>query len=264
MRHAVGHALLVALLLVGPGIVYLGSAPAHAGNTVKLCHFPPGNPDNFHTITVGADAADAHIENHGDVLGECCAIDSVCDDGDACTANFCLDNACSSEPVDCDDGNPCTNEVGCDPDGGCINEPVACDEGEACNTDTGVCLPVGQCPCWLGSNPIDKLKATFASVNPFDCVEPMDLTCNGDSMALAGAFSGPNGAAASFSVSMPKPGNPNSCPIVSGGDGSGTCSCPPPPDACFGMASVGTVIAKFFPEATTCIEEFEAACAAVQ
>ena len=31
---------------------------------------PPGNPDNAHTITVGADALDAHLA-HGDSEGEC-------------------------------------------------------------------------------------------------------------------------------------------------------------------------------------------------
>lgn len=38
---------------------------------VVICHHPPGNPDNFHTLTVGASAVPAHVENHGDTLGEC-------------------------------------------------------------------------------------------------------------------------------------------------------------------------------------------------
>ena len=38
---------------------------------VVLCHFPPGNPDNAKTITVGAKAARAHVYHHGDTLGEC-------------------------------------------------------------------------------------------------------------------------------------------------------------------------------------------------
>ena len=36
-----------------------------------ICHVPPGNPDNEHTITVGEPAIDAHVDNHGDVLGPC-------------------------------------------------------------------------------------------------------------------------------------------------------------------------------------------------
>lgn len=40
-------------------------------NKVCICHIPPGNPDNAHTICIGAPAVDAHIRNHGDYLGEC-------------------------------------------------------------------------------------------------------------------------------------------------------------------------------------------------
>ena len=38
---------------------------------VAICHVPPGNPDNEHTITVGEPAVDAHVDNHGDSLGPC-------------------------------------------------------------------------------------------------------------------------------------------------------------------------------------------------
>jgi hypothetical protein len=40
---------------------------------VTLCHFPPGNPDAAHTITVGnPSVANAHLRNHpGDHLGPC-------------------------------------------------------------------------------------------------------------------------------------------------------------------------------------------------
>ena len=34
---------------------------------VELCHIPPGNPDNRHTIMVGASAVDAHLD-HGEAL----------------------------------------------------------------------------------------------------------------------------------------------------------------------------------------------------
>lgn len=35
-----------------------------------ICHIPPGNPDNAHTIVVGNPAVPAHMA-HGDVLGAC-------------------------------------------------------------------------------------------------------------------------------------------------------------------------------------------------
>jgi len=38
---------------------------------VILCHYPPGNPDNAKTLTIGAPAVRAHVYIHGDTLGEC-------------------------------------------------------------------------------------------------------------------------------------------------------------------------------------------------
>jgi len=36
-----------------------------------ICHIPPGNPENAHTIIVGAPAVTMHVGNHGDCLGPC-------------------------------------------------------------------------------------------------------------------------------------------------------------------------------------------------
>src|SRR3954471_21887996 len=44
--------------------------PANAKKTT-VCHIPPGNPANEHTICVGDAAVPAHLA-HGDVLGSCC------------------------------------------------------------------------------------------------------------------------------------------------------------------------------------------------
>lgn len=52
---------------------------------VEICHVPPGDPANFHTIKVSENALAAHLA-HGDVLGACndvCA--ALCDDGNPCT-----------------------------------------------------------------------------------------------------------------------------------------------------------------------------------
>jgi hypothetical protein len=38
---------------------------------VLVCHIPPGNPANAHTICVGKPAAEPHQANHGDALGAC-------------------------------------------------------------------------------------------------------------------------------------------------------------------------------------------------
>jgi len=37
---------------------------------VTICHIPPGNPGNAHTISVSGNAENAHLA-HGDTLGEC-------------------------------------------------------------------------------------------------------------------------------------------------------------------------------------------------
>jgi len=42
----------------------------HMSNTTTVCHIPPGNPGNAHTIDIGKPAARAHLA-HGDTPGEC-------------------------------------------------------------------------------------------------------------------------------------------------------------------------------------------------
>jgi len=44
-------------------------------NTKKttICHIPPGNPANAHTLCIGNPAVPAHLHNHGDYLGPCVA-----------------------------------------------------------------------------------------------------------------------------------------------------------------------------------------------
>jgi hypothetical protein len=55
-----------------------GSPCATPGNSTKvqICHVPPGNPGNAHTLCVGASAVPAHLA-HGDTFGPC---------GNTCTA----------------------------------------------------------------------------------------------------------------------------------------------------------------------------------
>ncbi len=41
-------------------------------NKVLLCHVPPGNPENAHTLCINPNAVPAHLENHeGDHCGPC-------------------------------------------------------------------------------------------------------------------------------------------------------------------------------------------------
>jgi hypothetical protein len=64
MKRMLGAVVFLAGVAIAP-------APAQSGQEkVNICHIPPGNPDNAHTIVVGAPAVPAHLA-HGDELGEC-------------------------------------------------------------------------------------------------------------------------------------------------------------------------------------------------
>ncbi len=121
------------------------SAPAWAAK-VQVCHIPPGNPSNFHTITINENALQAHLA-HGDLAGPCSAhCSQLCDDGDACTIDACDANEqCEIDhpPVNCDDGNLCTIDS-CNPATGCASDPVTCTDNNLCTVDS--CDPInGQC-----------------------------------------------------------------------------------------------------------------------
>jgi len=53
------------------GVGLSNSATANQyGNKVIICHHPPGNPANAHTIVVDESAVPAHLA-HGDTMGPC-------------------------------------------------------------------------------------------------------------------------------------------------------------------------------------------------
>jgi hypothetical protein len=64
------------------GDVTLHACPPDAVNKTTICHIPPGNPSNAHTLCVGNAAVRAHMENHGDPIGEC-TIEAPCGTRDA-------------------------------------------------------------------------------------------------------------------------------------------------------------------------------------
>ena len=121
-------------------------AAAAPAAKVQVCHIPPGNPDNFHTITISENAFAAHLA-HGDSAGACNALCAqLCDDGDRCTIDDlgdCEENGCPAyprSPVDCGESDQCYEPV-CDPVQGCMNTippGTMCDDGEVC-TELDVC-----------------------------------------------------------------------------------------------------------------------------
>ncbi|WP_426733580.1 hypothetical protein [Myxococcus faecalis] len=104
--------------------------PLNAGK-VTLCHIPPGNPDNAHSITVGLAAVKAHVK-HGDTLGAC---DSEPDAGtggepdagtggepDAGTGGEPDAGSCQPVEAPCGEGAACCSDLACSTDGYC--EPI--------------------------------------------------------------------------------------------------------------------------------------------
>lgn len=185
-----------ALPILAAFFVGVGSTAYAAPNKVQICHIPPNDPNNFHTITVGENTLSAHLA-HGDLTGPCDESGStLCDDGNACTIDAIdpLTGDCAVEhpPVDCSDQLLCTTDS-CDPFVGCQYAPINCDDGDLCTVDVcsdfdgqctntpidcgllGVCLPdVGKCdfPCeGITCDPIDQCHEPGVCILPGECVD---------------------------------------------------------------------------------------------
>ena len=65
--------MVIALLAIGVTFaIALPAGETLASNPkVKVCHIPPGNPDNAHVINVSQNAVAAHLA-HGDFVGASC------------------------------------------------------------------------------------------------------------------------------------------------------------------------------------------------
>ncbi len=139
------------LLSLSVSLLLLGAQVAFAKTVI--CHVPPDDPSNYHTISVGDAAVPAHLA-HGDCLGPCptcgcgftpaeisdvnCVGGTFCQStADACQF-FCLGPPiCACEPGDtqCCQGNPC-----------CENCPGVGGPGcEAFNVTTCGCEPEECC-----------------------------------------------------------------------------------------------------------------------
>lgn len=206
-------------------------ARADAVGKVQICHFPPGNPANFHTLTVGAPAVPAHLA-HGDSLGACEETDchlfaSLCDDGNPCTTDICDSRTRSClphVPVDCDDGNPCTADS-CNPaTGGCENSPRSgsCDDSDSCTPDDhcveGRCFGTPTPGCCIEAADCDDLNGcTNDSCTGGQC-EHSAVTCD-DGNACTVDTCNPTGGACVFASILCDDANPctvDSCDPTNG------------------------------------------------
>lgn len=67
-----------------------------------------------------------------------------CDDGNACTNDFCLGGSCEATKKDCTSKNKCEITVSCNPSTGCVYRNNTCDDRDPCTTDS--CNPTdGKC-----------------------------------------------------------------------------------------------------------------------
>ena len=233
-----------------PDIAFAGS------DKVDVCHIPPGNPENFHTIRISEKALSAHLA-HGDLAGACeagCAV--LCDDGNVCTIDDtgdCYQNGCPATPeqVDCNDGNECTADT-CDTVEGCMNNPTVgaeCNDGQVCTGPIDTCNEAGDCT----GVPIDNCCLVDGECSTDLCDQAScDLNTN---RCVVDPVVCPAPDLCSVSVCAPNTGEcavtPNTCPTGESCDpNTGDCV----EDSC----DIGTCDNGFFCDLGTgeCIQDF--------
>ena len=158
-KNAFSTILAISALLAMTFAILLISTPANAGpSKVEVCHIPPDDPENFHTITVNQNALPAHIA-HYDLGGACdgaCA--ALCDDGDRCTYE---------DTGDCE-------STGCP-----VPEPVVCGPGQVCDPEVGCISVESECPCAAFAN-LEQFGGTpICSASPVGILFEGGLVCVG-------------------------------------------------------------------------------------
>jgi hypothetical protein len=237
-------ALLIALCALTAPAAWAGNAK------VQVCHIPPGNPSNFHTITISENALQAHL-GHGDIAGTCFAhCDTLCSDGNPCTIDACDANEqcrTTHPPVNCDDSNPCTVDS-CSPATGCVNKPKTCTDSNLCTVDacdplTGSCVfPPVSCSEGESCNPADGSCQSLDFCSPNPCLN--DGVCTngaaGHTCACAPGYSGDNcQIAIDFCAGITCP-LPDQC-HVQGVCSAGICSNPTKPDGTVCVGPPGSI-----------------------
>ena len=154
---------------------------------IAVCHCPPGNPDNCHTIVIGALAVDAHLA-HGDTIGPCANGDPgggepAGQETACCPAGLlqCMDDV---DPADCQlmGGAPfgmcaACADVACPPPacvnarGGCTtpHDSPGCDNLDCC---TQICEQVPSCCTDEWTQECADLQC-MATTDQVDCCFPL-------------------------------------------------------------------------------------------
>jgi hypothetical protein len=162
--------------------LFLLFAAQNASARTTICHVPPDNPGNAHTITVSDNAVPSHLA-HGDCEGACPCQVATCGDG---TCDASIGESCASCSQDC---GPCSfcGDASCDASTG--------ESCESCPQDCRPCVFCGDGTCNAGESDADCPQdcgcaapgesCEFGDPAPFGCF--CDELCveNGDCCADA-------------------------------------------------------------------------------
>lgn len=114
-----------------------GTPSCASPKKVLVCHIPPGNPANAHTICVGEPAVAAHQRLHGDPIGPCGPTTGAGGGGGAATGGG------------GGDGSTGGGDAGGGTGGGapaCVGVGGACEvDGDCCATnrcESSTCIPI--------------------------------------------------------------------------------------------------------------------------
>jgi hypothetical protein len=155
---------------------------------ITICHIPPGDPGNAHTITISVNALPAHLA-HGDTIGPC-------------AAKSCTDECCNRHPTPGCDDPVCEGLV-------CGAEPLCCvlEWDLACqNLAFELCGLKQRSDCcgFLGPGVVCSDPAcveVVCAADPFCCDTSWDTLCGFEAQELCGDLCCCNeGAAAGASV----------------------------------------------------------------
>ncbi|WP_394754828.1 DUF4114 domain-containing protein [Crenothrix sp.] len=127
-------------------------AMSNDGKKVNICHFPPGNPENYQNIQISVNALNTHLTHHDDVFrinGQCppisagiCAAPPVCIEPEVLNAST---NTCVTPP------------------------PVVCTTPKVRDAATNTCVTPPPVTC---ITPQVRNEATNTCITPVTCTAP--------------------------------------------------------------------------------------------
>lgn len=106
-----------------------------------ICHIPPGNPANAHTICVGNAAVSHHVKNHGDLIGPCQAETTCPPPPPSCDTSHGKGKDAGGNGGACSSGTGGATGSGGSTGAGGSPAPVCPDGQVDCSSDPNVCSP---------------------------------------------------------------------------------------------------------------------------